>query len=30
VPARVIPLSRVAAGWSAAAEGGERVVIVPD
>lgn len=30
VPARVVPLSRVAAGWAAAAEGGDRVVIVPD
>ena len=29
VPARVVPLSRVAAGWAAAAEGGDRVVIVP-
>ena len=30
VPVRVVPLSRVAAGWAAATAGGDRVVIVPD
>jgi NADPH:quinone reductase-like Zn-dependent oxidoreductase len=30
VPARAVPLSQVAAGWAAAAGGGDRVVVVPD
>jgi NADPH:quinone reductase-like Zn-dependent oxidoreductase len=29
VPARVVPLSEVAAGWAAAVHGGDRVVVVP-